>query len=398
MEKGPLHSTHMFWAELAWYVVTGCSKLTEECNICMAQQAVWNQEKRYGFEPKFWPDRLNQPLQHKTPSLVLVAPLGDLFHADISTADIHQTLHVMGQAKWHKFLLLTRRTERMLSVLSDYSGWPLPNVCPGVSVGNQRWADTRLPILAQIPVHAEAFRFAVCEPLIGPITLSKHLGTLGWVIAGAERGTIRPSRKARSCDPAWVIRLLLECRSANVPFFHHRSEDGHDQRKPGSTKKENSTMKIVEDVRVTTEVLSMLIKHQSILGVNAGGRLVFGTLEEMTAPSEPTEPPPAPPKLKAKPKKPGGKAAPVYVEGAEVNFGLTLAGARLKLGLSQSALGDLLGRSGTQVGRMEKGTAWPTAEDLQRINSALDTHFSLPVTAGSNGENRATQEGCHDRR
>jgi protein gp37 len=50
--------------------------------------------------------------------------------------------------------------------------WPLPNVHLGTSVEDQRRADERVPHLLRAPA---AVRFLSCEPLLGPVDVSKWL-------------------------------------------------------------------------------------------------------------------------------------------------------------------------------------------------------------------------------
>ena len=53
-----------------------------------------------------------------------------------------------------------------------YHPWPLPNVRLGVSISNQEDADRDLPILLQTPA---TVHFVSCEPLLGPLDLSRWL-------------------------------------------------------------------------------------------------------------------------------------------------------------------------------------------------------------------------------
>jgi protein gp37 len=151
--------------------------------------------------------------------------------------------------------------------------WPLPNVWIGASVENQATADARIPDLLKIPA---AVRFLSCEPLLGPVDLSKWIGhrdcpecdgegvsaadiaaheqstgcikqhdidddgarchcgvllpkctgcadysqgrrrpePISWVIAGGESGP-----KARPMHPDWARSLRDQCVSAGVSFF-----------------------------------------------------------------------------------------------------------------------------------------------------------------------------------
>lgn len=86
-----------------------------------------------------------------------------------------------------------------------------PNLWLGVTAEDQPHADTRVPELART---SAAVRFVSCEPLLGPIDLSRWLGRLNWVIAGGESGTGR-----RDLDLAHLAALREQCRAAGVGFF-----------------------------------------------------------------------------------------------------------------------------------------------------------------------------------
>jgi protein gp37 len=118
---------------------------------------------------------------------------------------------------------------------------PLENVWLGVSVEDQHAADARIQDLLETPA---AVRFLSCEPLLGPIDITRHLWGLpgeercrgcprnedcecawqtrggnarpaiGWVIAGGESG---PGR--RPMNLAWMRSLRDQCAEARVPFF-----------------------------------------------------------------------------------------------------------------------------------------------------------------------------------
>lgn len=102
---------------------------------------------------------------------------------------------------------------------------PLPNVWLGTSVENQAAADARVPALLRVPA---AVRFLSCEPLLGPVDLSRWLPAwvpqdeelykvrrgLHWVIVGGESGP-----NARPIHSRWAEDLLEQCRPAGVAYF-----------------------------------------------------------------------------------------------------------------------------------------------------------------------------------
>ena len=115
----------------------------------------------------------------------------------------------MAEAGQHVFQLLTKRHGRMRSYLSKRE--PLPNVWVGVSVGDQHWADIRIPVLRDTPA---AVRWLSAEPLLGPIDLCGRLDGIGWLVVGGESG-----RGARMMRPEWARSLRDQCADADVPFF-----------------------------------------------------------------------------------------------------------------------------------------------------------------------------------
>lgn len=221
----------MRWVERAWDVVVGCTKVSPGCRVCMAEQSVWRWNGRIyapGFAPTEQRDQLELPKSEKTGRQILVAPLGDLFHRDISVVFVRQVLAVMRDTPQHTYYLLTKRPQRMQSVLSSLDFWPLPNVNIGTSTENQQYFDLRLPWLSQTTIHRKAYRYLSCEPLLGPITLGRYARFIKWLICGVERG-----RGAQPADEAWFRELKHQCRLHRIPVYHHRSESDRQLNKPG---------------------------------------------------------------------------------------------------------------------------------------------------------------------
>lgn len=93
----------------------------------------------------------------------------------------------------------------------DWQTWPLPNVHLLVSAENQEWLDARAPHLLETPA---VVRGLSCEPLLGPIDITRYAQHLDWVIAGGESGT-----HARECRLEWIQDLRRQCVQWGVPFF-----------------------------------------------------------------------------------------------------------------------------------------------------------------------------------
>lgn len=234
-------STKIEWADTVWNVVTGCSHAgSPACDHCYARRMSRRLKGRYGypadnpFRVTFHPDRLDEPLRWRTPRMVFVVSMGDLFHEDVKKDWIDSVWSTMAEARQHTFQVLTKRPERMREYILDRKrkGWKPDwnNIWLGVTVEDQARADERIPILLQIPA---AVRFVSVEPMLGTVQFAKVpgfnlSGQAGvdllrnfWVICGAET-----SNGARYMDPAWPRALLAQCRSAGVPFFMKKMSKG----------------------------------------------------------------------------------------------------------------------------------------------------------------------------
>lgn len=93
--------------------------------------------------------------------------------------------------------------------------WPLPNVHLGVSAETQSFAQLRIPALLDTPA---AVRWVSAEPLLGPLSLRRWLGTpepgINWVVLGGESGP-----GARPMDLDWARSIVGQCRESGVPVF-----------------------------------------------------------------------------------------------------------------------------------------------------------------------------------
>ena len=120
---------------------------------------------------------------------------------------ITRVFETMARAPWHRFQILTKRSER-LAELGPKLPWA-SNIWQGVSVESASYTS-RVELLATVPAHV---RFLSVEPLLGPIPSLPLIG-VHWVIVGGESG---PNH--RPIDPVWVREIRDQCFAAGVPFF-----------------------------------------------------------------------------------------------------------------------------------------------------------------------------------
>ena len=107
------------------------------------------------------------------------------------------------------WLLLTKRPHLARRLAPWTGSWPR-NIWLGATVENQYFADRRIRHLLDVPCQC---RFLSCEPLLGPVDLSEHIGALHWIIAGGESGG-----RSRPTHPDWIRGLRDQCVSARVAF------------------------------------------------------------------------------------------------------------------------------------------------------------------------------------
>lgn len=271
--------TKIEWTTDSWQVTYGCSVISLGCTNCYAMRmaarlermgqvaytglttqskagAVWNGTVRPASDAA-----LMQPLRWKRPRRIFVDSMADLFAEGVEDAWIDRAFAIMALCPQHTFQVLTKRPERMREYLTARNGMgnsalcrainaipaglgnrhgalemPLPNVWLGTSCEDQQRANERIQHLLATPA---AVRFLSCEPMLGPIDLTRvphkygrgttlepreiHGGTgqcvdivpaLDWVIAGNESGPHR-----RPGDLAWMRSLRDQCATAGVAFY-----------------------------------------------------------------------------------------------------------------------------------------------------------------------------------
>lgn len=202
--------------------MTGCTEVSRGCDNCYAakmartrlRHVYLRQEsvRRNGrdgdpFAPRFWPDRLDQPRQWRSPRRIFVNSMSDLFHAHFTLDMIQQVFTVMAETPHHVYQILTKRPSRVLRLAGEL---PWPNhVWLGTSVESMDVVD-RVDHLREVPA---AVRFVSAEPLLGTLD-SLDLDGIDWVIGGGESGP-----EFRPVDPAWARGLRDRTLEAGVAFF-----------------------------------------------------------------------------------------------------------------------------------------------------------------------------------
>ncbi|KKN08141.1 hypothetical protein LCGC14_1059530 [marine sediment metagenome] len=266
-----------YWDE-AWNTVIGCTKCSPGCLNCWAEKMAGRLAAMAENHPdcqyakgigKYWrvidchwwnnkivcdESILDKPLHWRKPRTVFVNNMGDTFHPVVPFEFVNKMCAVMVLCPQHKFLILTKRPDRMLEYFKIqrpriyfealkfmtkpeqkqlFNGFPLPNVVLMTTICSQAEADKNIPLILQTPA---AQRGLSIEPMLGPVDLKlfkghtikttrlengkpcyRNLDTgarLSWVVAGCESG---PNR--RPCKIEWMIDIVQQCQAAGVKVF-----------------------------------------------------------------------------------------------------------------------------------------------------------------------------------
>lgn len=248
-------TTGISYTDSTWPIVAGCQKASGGCANCYAIRDSWRLS--HHPDPKVstpyagtvekrpdgnlaWtgvirplPERLDWPLHWKKARVIFVCNEADLFHHEVPFEFVDRAFAVMALCPHHRFLVLTKRPERMLRyfthhftrskcarIASEFSGrhdsegggdlrvsdgpFPLPNVWLGATVEDQPAADERrsaMEALAEMGWHT----WVSYEPALGPVDWRPWMLFLHWAVGGGESG-----KRARGMDVAWP-RLLRDC-------------------------------------------------------------------------------------------------------------------------------------------------------------------------------------------
>jgi len=201
------------WTESTWNPVTGCNKVSLGCKNCYAErmakrlQAMGQPNYVKGFDLAMHERVLELPLKWKSPQVIFVNSMSDLFHEDVPLDFIEKVFDIMNRANWHRYQILTKRSKRLLK-LNRHLRWA-GHIWMGVSVETAKYLE-RIADLRSTGAHV---KFLSLEPLLGPL-LKLDLADIDWVIVGGESGP-----GARVMWKEWVTSIRDQCLRAGLPFF-----------------------------------------------------------------------------------------------------------------------------------------------------------------------------------
>ena len=211
-------NSHIEWTDVTWNPVRGCTKISPGCKHCYAEtfaerfRGVKGHPYQQGFDLRIVPEKLTEPFAWRSPKLVFVNSMSDLFQPGVSDKYVEAVSEVMVKANWHTYQVLTKRSERLRDLLQRGLRFASHqnNIWWGVSVEDRKYGLPRINHLRSAPA---AVRFLSVEPLLEDLG-EMNLSGINWVIVGGESGPgARPMKKE------WVISIREQCKAYGVPFF-----------------------------------------------------------------------------------------------------------------------------------------------------------------------------------
>jgi protein gp37 len=243
------------WTEKTINCVTGCAHISPGCQNCYAEKmtkrlkAMGQKKYANGFDVvTCHPGVLLQLNPEQKPTVYFVNSMSDTFHKEVPESFLSKLYATMMRCRQHKFIILTKRADRMAHFFSPENCFRRPNlenIIHGVTVCNQDEANRKVPLLLRVP----SLRFLSMEPLIGPVDLTKIVlkksdaadrskpdvtinALKGWhggidrddasrihqVITGGESG-----HGARPMNPHWPRKIAADCKAAGAPYMHKQN-------------------------------------------------------------------------------------------------------------------------------------------------------------------------------
>lgn len=89
------------WADSTWNPVRGWTKISPGCKHCYAEtfaerlRGVKGHPYERGFDLRLAPEKLGEPLRWRSPKMIFVNSMGDLFHDSVPDDYINAVTRVM---------------------------------------------------------------------------------------------------------------------------------------------------------------------------------------------------------------------------------------------------------------------------------------------------------------
>ncbi len=191
--------------EVHWKLTTGCTVIGPGCDSCPAM------EGDSSHVTELFPDRLSEPTSTKEPKIFYLSLGSDFFQDNVTEEFILNAFRVMRFNPMHKFVILTKRADRLRHLAPKLN--LTNNMYIGVTVASKS-CKHRIDSLRSVKSNN---RFLSMAPLL------EDLGDLnmeGIKSVGIVEETWGPRR---SVDKSWVDNIEKQCQEQDVIFNFHEA-------------------------------------------------------------------------------------------------------------------------------------------------------------------------------
>ncbi|MFA5112661.1 MAG: DUF5131 family protein [Candidatus Margulisiibacteriota bacterium] len=195
-----MKKTNIEWTEMTWKITTGCK---HNCPYCYCRRFMKD------TTPRYHPERHDEPLGLKRPTMIFVANTGDLMGEWVKDWQIKEVKEVAEKCPQHIFQFLTKNPARY----ADFQPYP-KNCWIGTTITCQEdvgRADDIRGIEAGL-------RFISFEPILGVIR-EIDLDGIDWAIVGAESIGNAYTPKDEISSKVWAKPLIEKIQAAGLPLF-----------------------------------------------------------------------------------------------------------------------------------------------------------------------------------
>lgn len=218
-------NTKIAWCDHTFNSWLGCTKVSEACRFCYAENLMDHRYHRVKWGPtgtrvktKTWgdPPKWNkQAIANNTIYKVFCCSLADVFEERDELIPWRQELfELIDKCQNLSFLLLTKRPQCILSMWPDDKR--RDNIWLGTSIAWQKDTEEFIEPLLNTK-HLCKYLFLSVEPQIGKVDLAKWINELDWVISGGE--SKQGEEEPRPYHVEWARFLRDQCRDARKAFF-----------------------------------------------------------------------------------------------------------------------------------------------------------------------------------
>jgi len=236
-----MYRTKIEWCDWTWNPVTGClgPDGNGPCEYCYAREIAHrfckpvarrteNGQPFYcgsrthafpvGFDPTFYPYRLDDPAKVEKPGTVFVCSMGDLFGEWVPEHWVKQVFGAMEAAPWHSYVVLTKNPVRAVQMRVE--GKLIHNVSTllGTSIGSldfKTYGQIEFGRLVDLLCLGRLSSTVLSiEPMMGPFPAEALPPHLSWLIIGGLTG-----RKTFAPPVEWIRPLVEWGREHGVPVF-----------------------------------------------------------------------------------------------------------------------------------------------------------------------------------